>query len=54
VKPNNIKTMKFGTEKGLLQGHERKRMTHVLKASKSDKLSAKPFYRKGEGGVWLS
>ena len=53
VRPNNTKTLEFGTEKGLLQGHARRRVAHVLKLPHFGKLSAKPFSRKGEGGVWL-
>ena len=35
VRPNNTKTSEFGAEKGLLQGHARRRVAHALKTLNS-------------------
>ena len=53
MRPNNSKTSEFGAEKGLLQGHSRRQVAHALKTLSHQRLSAKPFYRKYEGGTWL-
>ena len=53
VRPNSTKTLEFGAQKGLLQGPARRWVAHALKTPTPRELSAKPFYRKGEGGTWL-
>ena len=55
MRPDITKTLEFGAEKGLLQGHARRWVSYALKTPKTPrKLSAKPFYKKGEGGAWLA
>ena len=39
VRPNGTKASESGTEKNILQCHERRRVAHILR---SPKLSAKP------------
>ena len=50
---NKTETSEFGTEKILLQGHARRWVVHALKTQTPRNLLAKPFSRKGGGGVWV-
>ena len=45
VRPNNNKTLEFGTEKGLLQGHARRWVAHVLRAPKLLKAFSKALLK---------
>ena len=54
VRPNNIKMLEFGAEKGSLQNHARRRAVHALKKNPTPwNLKAKPSYKKGERGAGL-
>ena len=54
MRPINTKTSEFGTEKGLLQIHIRRRVAHALRTLKLLKAFSKASLKgKGEGGVWL-
>ena len=41
VRPNNTKTLEFGAQKGLLQGHARRWVAHALKTLNSPKAFSK-------------
>ena len=53
MRPINTKTSEFGTEKGLLQIHKRRRVAHVLRTLKLlkafSKASLKQKVREGRG-----
>ena len=55
VRPNNTKTLESGTEKGLLQGHARRRVAHALNSCTSESFQQSPFLgkvREGCGYLW--
>ena len=55
VRSNNTKTLEFGAEKGLLQGHARRWVAHALRSTKLLKTFIKALLKaKGEGGTWLT
>lgn len=53
MRPNDAQTLESGAGKGLSQGRSRRQVAYGLKTRTLRRLSAEPFYRKGEGGVWL-
>lgn len=51
VRPNNTKRLEFGAEKGQLQGHARRQVTHVLKTPKlPESLQQSPLLGKVKEG----
>ena len=45
VRPNNTKTLEFGSERGLLQGHARRWVAHALRIPKLLKAFSKALLK---------
>ena len=55
MRSNKTKTLEFGREKGLLQGHARRWVAHALRGTKLLKTFSKDLLKaKGKGGTWLT
>ena len=46
--------IKVWSRKRFIEGHARRQVAPALKPLNSQKLSAKPYFRKGEGGMCLA